>query len=197
MTRSSGSWVGSTKQVLTCAFVLAASAQTTQAGINVWTSHGPEGGITNVLAVDHVTPGTLYAGTDTGVFKNPGGGGTWAAVNMGCPTLMSSRSLSIPARRVGSTTGRPVAWCLPSQSPGHMAVNNAPNGCQGISTYVCRRARRRWRMSFFGVFKPTIKKVRSQGGVYETGCPGPTIACLCNLPTSVDRGVLRHETLRH
>ena len=38
------------------------------------------------LAIDPVTPSTLYAGTDGGgVFKSTDGGGTWSAVNTGLP----------------------------------------------------------------------------------------------------------------
>ena len=35
------------------------------------------------LAIDPVTPTTLYAGTDGGVFKSTNGGGNWNAVNTG------------------------------------------------------------------------------------------------------------------
>ena len=54
------------------------------AGTNVWTSNGPEGGTIHALAIDPVTPTTLYAGTDGGgVFKSTNGGGNWSAVNTG------------------------------------------------------------------------------------------------------------------
>src|SRR5262245_66325851 len=54
------------------------------AGVNRWTSHGPEGGPVRVLAVDPGTPTTLYAGTNgSGVFKSTNGGGSWSAVNTG------------------------------------------------------------------------------------------------------------------
>src|SRR2546426_472388 len=54
------------------------------AGVNVWTSSGPEDGIVNALAVDPATPATVYAGTDgAGVFKSVNGGGSWATVNTG------------------------------------------------------------------------------------------------------------------
>jgi hypothetical protein len=44
-------------------------------GINVWTSHRPEGGRIRTLAIDRVTPTTLYAGTSGGgVFKSTNGG---------------------------------------------------------------------------------------------------------------------------
>jgi len=52
-----------------------------QAGINVWTGNGPEGREVTALAIDPVTPSTLYAGTDGGVFKSTNGGATWEAAN--------------------------------------------------------------------------------------------------------------------
>ena len=39
------------------------TAHVAQAGINVWTSHGPYGGDVLALAIDPSTPSTLYAGT--------------------------------------------------------------------------------------------------------------------------------------
>jgi len=64
-------------------------AGTVSAGINVWTSNGPEGGSIRALAIDPATPSTLYAGTDNyvigshGVFKSTNGGGNWTPVNTG------------------------------------------------------------------------------------------------------------------
>jgi hypothetical protein len=51
---------------LLCGLVLAVGARPAQAGINVWTSHGPEGGRVGALAVDPKNPTTLYAGTHGG-----------------------------------------------------------------------------------------------------------------------------------
>jgi photosystem II stability/assembly factor-like uncharacterized protein len=57
-------------------------AGTASAGINVWTSIGPEGGTISSLAIDPKTPTTFYAGTDGGgVFKSTNGGAKWGAVN--------------------------------------------------------------------------------------------------------------------
>jgi hypothetical protein len=65
----------------------ASQAGSVSAGINVWTSNGPEGGRINALAIDPVSPTTLYAGTlEGGVFKSTNGGGNWSAVNTGLPT---------------------------------------------------------------------------------------------------------------
>lgn len=57
---------------------------TVSAGINVWTSLGPEGGSISALAIDPATPTTLYAGANIGgVFKSTNGGESWSAINTG------------------------------------------------------------------------------------------------------------------
>jgi len=66
---------------------------TTEAGINAWTTNGPEGGIINALAVDPKEPATLYASVSAvngnfnsdgiinhGIFKSSDGGGTWISL---------------------------------------------------------------------------------------------------------------------
>jgi len=57
------------------------------AGINAWTSLGPEGGWIYTLAIDPTAPHTLYAGTYGGAFKSTNGGMNWSAVNTGLTTL--------------------------------------------------------------------------------------------------------------
>ena len=37
----------------------------------------------NALAIDPSAPATLYAGTDSGVFKSTNAGGNWTAINTG------------------------------------------------------------------------------------------------------------------
>ena len=47
-----------------------------RAEINVWTSHGPDGGMIRSLVVDPQDPDTVYAIEDTGaLFKTADGGG--------------------------------------------------------------------------------------------------------------------------
>ena len=78
MTRSTDSgrrWLGlSACAALVGAASLIAGGRPAQAGINVWTSHGPEGGSVRVLAIDPTTPGTLYAGTGVRVFRSTDAG---------------------------------------------------------------------------------------------------------------------------
>ena len=69
-----------------CAAVFVASAHPAQAGINVWTSHGPPGGTSAPWPLIPSRPSTLYAGTDgAGVFKSTDAGATWSAANAGLP----------------------------------------------------------------------------------------------------------------
>src|SRR5262245_46736947 len=50
----------------------------------VWTTHGPNGGHVGGIAVDPVTPTTVYAGTDSGgFFKSLDGGDTWSPIDTG------------------------------------------------------------------------------------------------------------------
>jgi hypothetical protein len=58
--------------------VLIGAASTAQAGVNVWTSHGPFTVQVYALAIDPTTPSTLYVSMyDVGVFKSIDAGRTW------------------------------------------------------------------------------------------------------------------------
>ena len=50
--------------------LLVTSSITAEGGINSWTSIGPEGGSIPALAIDPVTPSTLYARAGGGVVKS-------------------------------------------------------------------------------------------------------------------------------
>ena len=70
-------------------------ASVVHAGVNTWTSNGPEGGEVFALAIDPVTSTTLYAGTQGGgVFKSTNSGASWSAVNTGL-TNTEVRALAI------------------------------------------------------------------------------------------------------
>src|SRR5256885_10222887 len=74
--------------------LLVTSSRTVEGGINSWTSNGPEGGSIRALAIDPMTPGTLYAGTGGGgVFKSTNGGGSW--VNTGLTNNLFVTTLAI------------------------------------------------------------------------------------------------------
>jgi photosystem II stability/assembly factor-like uncharacterized protein len=47
------------------------------AGINVWTSHGPDGGRIRALAINAQNPPSLYAGGRSRIFKSVNGGENW------------------------------------------------------------------------------------------------------------------------
>src|SRR2546430_15938806 len=81
--------------LLLSALLLFGSLHGAEAGVNVWTTNGPEGGSISALAVDPQTPTTLYAGTTSaGVVKSTDGGTHWSAVNAG-PGATTVRALAI------------------------------------------------------------------------------------------------------
>jgi hypothetical protein len=75
--------------VVICAVWFVAGARPARAGINVWTSNGPEPASVRALAIDPTTPTTIYAGEDAwepegrgGVFKSIDGGDTWSPAGL-------------------------------------------------------------------------------------------------------------------
>jgi len=64
------------------------------ASSNKWTSIGPFGGSVQALAIDPKNPVTLYAGTNSGIFKSTDAGATWNAIN----PAISVMSLAIDPR---------------------------------------------------------------------------------------------------
>jgi len=89
--RSKGVGLGS--MLLATPLMLALSCRVTYAGINVWTgNNGPYQtatlGVVLSLAVDPLTPSTVYAGTsDSGVYKSTDGGATWTQRSSGMGNL--------------------------------------------------------------------------------------------------------------
>ncbi len=71
--------------LLLSAFLPSVGLQRAEAGVNVWTTTGPAGGTISALASDPQTPSTLYAGTDSGVFKSVDGAGSWTSTSAGLP----------------------------------------------------------------------------------------------------------------
>jgi photosystem II stability/assembly factor-like uncharacterized protein len=55
-----------------------------EAGLNIWTTHGPAGGPVLALAIAPGSPGTIYAASGSaGIFKSVDGGASWHATNAG------------------------------------------------------------------------------------------------------------------
>ncbi|MFQ5962208.1 MAG: hypothetical protein ACE5MG_12510 [Candidatus Methylomirabilales bacterium] len=85
-----------TRLAFLLALLWATTLSVAEAGVNVWTSTGPEGGVIQVLALDPGTPTTLYAGTQGGaVFKSTDGGASWSASNTG----LTNTSVFAPRHR--------------------------------------------------------------------------------------------------
>src|SRR5215813_1950201 len=63
-----------------------APASSIPAGTNTWASSGPSGGQIRALAVDPLTPSTLYAAASgRGLFKSINAGASWFEADAGLP----------------------------------------------------------------------------------------------------------------
>ena len=58
-------------------------ATPTRAGINTWTGSGPDGGVVRALAIDPLTPTTVYAGAGSRLFKSTNGAASWSPADAG------------------------------------------------------------------------------------------------------------------
>lgn len=126
--------------VLAAALALASCPHSAHAGLNVWTSSGPDGAGVTALVVDPGASGTLYAGTaGNGVFKSIDRGATWREAKVGLGDI-SIDSLAIdpappttlyaasPNRGVFKSTDGGESWAdasadLPSLSAHWLAVD--------------------------------------------------------------------------
>src|SRR5262249_8731897 len=91
-TKTGSSRLRRTLARLCCGLVLAASGV---ANGGIWTTHGPDDGRVNAIAVDPTTPSTVYAGTDGGgFFKSLDGGDTWSPAG-GSPDVTSAAMTGI------------------------------------------------------------------------------------------------------
>jgi hypothetical protein len=70
------------KAVLTLA-LLAPFVAKLDAGKNVWTSLGPDGGSIQAIAIDPLNSSTMYAATGAGLFKSADAGASWTALKPG------------------------------------------------------------------------------------------------------------------
>ncbi|HYP52167.1 MAG TPA: right-handed parallel beta-helix repeat-containing protein, partial [Pyrinomonadaceae bacterium] len=72
-------------------------------GINTWTTNGPDSFATvEDLVIEADTPATLYAATDTGVYKSSDAGATWAQLSNGITTGSFSELAIDPTNNAGA-----------------------------------------------------------------------------------------------
>ena len=82
------------------------------AGLNQWTTGGPPNSLVRALAVDPLSPLTVYAGSNgTGIFKSINGGISWASINTGLANLQVNAlaiTPQVPTTVYAGTTGSGV-----------------------------------------------------------------------------------------
>jgi len=98
-------WVGGLGVLAVSLALTLGGAREAQGG---WTAIGPNGGPVTALAINPVTPSTLYAGTDGGVFKSTDGGTSWRAVNTNSYVYALAINPKIPSTLYAGSDGAGV-----------------------------------------------------------------------------------------
>src|SRR6266852_3429489 len=105
-------------EVLTATLVmLGTGSGTAWAGINEWTSVGPEGGFFQALAVDPQNPGTVYAAAPSNLYRSTDGAVSWAktgftgyANNLVVDPLNSGTLYAATPNGVSKSTDAGATW---------------------------------------------------------------------------------------
>ncbi len=82
---------------LVATMLLPLAAPPALAGVNRWTSSGPDGVDATTVVIDPSSPSTIYVGTRTGVLRSINGGETWADASSGLAGLYVGRLVIAPS----------------------------------------------------------------------------------------------------
>lgn len=125
--------------------ILATGPGTAWAGINVWTTRGPEGAIVGALAIDPRNPTTIYAGTwnspGVRILKSTDGARRWSAASSdSTPAFVSA--LSVDPQNSSTVYAATYYGVFKSTDAGTSwtAVNSKLTGC------IQRRGRFIWEL---------------------------------------------------
>ncbi len=156
-----------TMSAILCTVGLTAGARPAQAGINVWTSHGPGTEHIHALALDPVVQSRLYAGTDdNGAFESTDGGDTWS------PTGLTQ----IPVRALAIDPATPTTVYAGTFSPDSGAFRSADGGITWRSVKPCSDC---YAVVALAVDPATPTTLYAGGrGVYKSGNGGATWSTL-------------------
>ena len=190
------------RSILICsAFVMQAIGW---AGLNEWTSLGPDGGGAYALVVDPQTPSTVYALTPAGIFKTTDGGAGWHTTGALPPADVPSffpKSLAIdPQNSTTLYAARESGGVLKSTDGGARwnAVNSGLIGplpgmcvfdpqnptCQNLPTQPAR-------VSYLAIDpenSSTVYAATGYGGVFKTTDGGAKWSAV-NSGIPIDRGI--------
>jgi photosystem II stability/assembly factor-like uncharacterized protein len=105
-----------------------------EAGLGTWTAtNGPFGGFIRALAIDPITPSTVYAGTSRqGVYRSTDGGTHWSAINVGFPTVSGLPSIAVLAIAIDPKT--PSTLYLGTDGSGVFRSENGGESWQPIKS---------------------------------------------------------------
>lgn len=144
------------------------------AGVNHWTTIGPDGAHVVALAIDPVTPSTAFAGTlGSGVLKTTDAGASWATANLGLSPA-NVLALAIDPAKPSTVYAGTSAGVFKSTDGGESWV--AANGGLGGAPQIVINA------LAIDPSSPAIMYAGTSGGVFKTLNGAASWALLGNGP---------------
>src|SRR6185436_4802672 len=124
--------------VMAFSAILGTGSKPLFAGINEWTSLGPDGGGARAVAVDPQNPNTVYAVTFAGIFKTTDGGARWRATSPIPSTFGGVRVLAIDPRFPSTLYAAIEGGGMFKSTDGGSAWNEINSGLGGTYTLQAR-----------------------------------------------------------
>jgi photosystem II stability/assembly factor-like uncharacterized protein len=153
-----------------------------EAGDNVWTGIGPDGGVVYALAVDPQNPGTVYASTQSNVYQSTDGAVSWTKTGF----TGHANGLVIDPRNSG-TVYAPTPTGVSKSTDGGSSWRAASSGLPGGPVLLLiidpRNSSTLYAMTFFAVaplplpvgplmFGPTVFKTTDGGITWNPASSG-------------------------
>ena len=158
-----------------------AGSETAWAGINEWTSIGPDGGSIQALAIDPQNPRTVYASTQFNVYRSTDGAASWAKTGF----TGRANSLVIDPRN-SDTIYAPTPTGVSKSTDGGATWSAASSGLPGAPILLLiidpRNSSTLYALTFFAVpgrplpgpngFGPTVFKTTDGGITWNPASSG-------------------------
>jgi len=156
----------SARQGLLLCVLLPACRLGAEGAINSWTSNGPEGGEISAIAINRLSPATLYVGPNGGgMYKSTNAGANWRAINTGL-TMPFVRALAIdpatPTISHAPPATRQFASGSKREAIGHGSNGTRARSCSSLKTCSICRASFRQRFASKAAQWPCARSQQAQ-----------------------------------
>ena len=152
-----------------------------EAGVDVWTTNGPEGGSIRALAIDPQSPATLYVAVQgdrvySDLYKSTDGGSSWQAIARGLPRNYGA--LAIDPQTTTTVYAGTWGGGIFKSTDGGASWNAVNTGLPAACVYTVAIDPRTPTTLYAGICSPGVFKSTDGGGTWSavnTGLPATSV----------------------